>query len=335
MTDLSHLRHLTDSGGLYEHALFTSPRTEHGYCVDDVARALVLLCREPPSERAGDDLRARYLAFVLAAQTPDGRVRNRVGVDRIWSGEGTVEDCWGRALWALGEAVAHARGPADGTAALAAFTRGARWQSGWQRATAYAALGAAALLRAQPEQTTARTMLTDAVRRIGRPHNVGGWRWPEPRLTYGNAVVPEVLIAAGAALERGEVLDDGLVLLDWLLERESRDGHLSVTPVRGRGPEDTGPGFDQQPIEVAAIADACARAWDVTGERRWADGLDRAAAWFHGANDAGLSLLDPVSGGCCDGLHRAGRNENQGAESTIAMLSTFQQWQRVTALITR
>ncbi len=56
----------------------------------------------------------------------------------------------------------------------------------------------------------------------------------------------------------GRRSSDGLTLLRWLLGRETIDDHLSPTPVGGAGPDDPGPGFDQQPIEVAAIADACA-----------------------------------------------------------------------------
>jgi hypothetical protein len=116
-----------------------------------------------------------------------------------------------------------------------------------------------------------------------------------------------------------------LRLLGWLLDRETPYGHLSVAPVGGRGPSDVGPGFDQQPIEVAAIADACARAFTVTGEHRWLEGVWLAASWFLGDNDVGVPLFDPVSGGGCDGLERDGRNENQGAESTLAVISTLQQ----------
>jgi len=36
-----------------------------------------------------------------------------------------------------------------------------------------------------------------------------------------------------------------------------------------------------------------------------------------------------VSGGGHDGLEAGGRNENQGAESTLAMLSTLQQASRL------
>ena len=73
----THLRRLTDAGGLYEHALLDAPRPEHGYCVDDVARGLVVVCRDADTASANADLRALYLAFLLEAQVPDGRFRNR------------------------------------------------------------------------------------------------------------------------------------------------------------------------------------------------------------------------------------------------------------------
>src|SRR4030042_202523 len=42
--------------------------------------------------------------------------------------------------------------------------------------------------------------------------------------------------------------------------------------------------------------------------------------WFLGSNNLGISLYDPVTGGCCDGLHINRVNRNQGAESTISFL---------------
>jgi hypothetical protein len=98
-----------------------------------------------------------------------------------------------------------------------------------------------------------------------------------------------------------------------------------VGPAGARGPGEAGPAFDQQPIEVAALADACARAHRIAGHRRWAEGVELAAAWFLGANDTGVPMHDPVTGGGFDGLHHDRRNENQGAESTLALLATLQQ----------
>lgn len=321
----AQLRHLTDAGGVYEHARGTTPRPEHGYCVDDVARALVVVCRGG-AESA--DLIAPYLDFVLAAQAPDGRFRNRRQTDLTWSDQATVEDCWGRALWGVGAAFASAVDPGIRVAALAAFERGAEWRSPWSRAMSFAALGASEILRVLPSHAQALGLLAAAADRVGRLSYDDAWPWPEPRLTYANAVLPETLLAAGAALDEPTMVVDGLLLLGWLLDVQTREGHLSVVPVGGRGPGPTVARFDQQPIEVAALADACARAYELTGDRRWREGVELAAAWFLGFNDAETPLYDEVSGGGCDGLEREGRNENQGAESTLALISTLQQVHR-------
>jgi hypothetical protein len=143
-------------------------------------------------------------------------------------------------------------------------------------------------------------------------------------LSYANAALPEALIAAGQALERPDVTEDGLTLLRWLLDRETPDGHLSPTPVDGAGPGDGSPRFDQQPIEVAALADACARAHTITGDDAWRRGVDLAIAWFAGDNDCGAVMWDPVTSGGYDGLTATGPNLNQGAESTLALISTLQ-----------
>ncbi len=325
-----HLHRLSDESGLFEHAEFTRPRRSHGYCVDDVARGLLVVAREPRRSARLERLAAMYLQFLAAAQAADGSFHNRRGVDLRWEDEPAVEDWWGRALWGLGTAVAGI--PALADQALTLFDRGAGLRSPWSRSMAFAGLGAAEVLRVRPGHVAARLLLADAVAEIGSPEPSDAWRWPEIRLRYANASLAEVLIA-GSLLGDAKALDDGLTMLRWLVDVESVPGHLSVVPVHGWSLGEPRPAFDQQPIEVAALADACAVAYDVTGEDRWFDGVQLAAAWFLGANDAGISLIDPISGGGCDGLLVSGRNENQGAESTLALISTFQQAHRMVAAI--
>jgi hypothetical protein len=268
----------------------------------------------------------------LAAQEPDGRFHNRRQLDLTWSDEASVEDCWGRALWGLGTAVA--RAPHLREQALAGFDAGCVLRSPHRRAMAFAALGAAEVLAVLPKHAKARAMMTAVAIAVGRPGADKAWPWPEPRLSYANAVLPDALLAAGFALDSPSLKADGLRLLGWLLDEQTRDGHLSVVPAAGRGPGEQGPAFDQQPIEVAALADACARAYLIASRQRWADGSDMAATWFLGVNDSGTTMHDPTTGGGFDGLEPAGRNENQGAESTLALLSTLQQ-ARFLALIQR
>ena len=322
-----HLKRLTDDKGLFEHANGTIPRQSHGYCVDDASRALVVISRDPMTTKDPDlrGIRDIYLEFLLAAQNSDGRFHNRLGLGGSWQDQPSLEDCWGRALWGLGTYISSQTEVQSAQAALQAFTLGSNQRSPWLHSMAFAALGAIEVLKVIPDHPGSRSLLEDSILRIGRPRQSKSWPWPKNRLEYANAVFPEVLIAAGAVLRNSSLRDDGLHLLGWLLDLETYDGHLSVTPVGGRGRNDASPAFDQQPIEVAALADACATAYRVTGEKRWADGLELAVQWFLGINDANTPLYDPITGGCCDGLEPFGRNENQGAESTLSALSTLQQ----------
>lgn len=328
----AHLLSLSDEIGTFEHADYDVARRHHGYCTDDMARVLVVVVREPDPSPAVVALGATARRFLLAAQAADGTIRNRRVVGGDWSDLPGVEDCWGRALWAFGSMAHLGSTVADRARALAAFERTAVHRSPYTRSMAFAALGAAEVVVANPSNAAARGLLADAVAVIGRVPHDASWSWPEPRLTYANAVLAEALIAAGSSLGSVTALDDGLRMLAWLLAREtSPDGHCSPTPVGGAGPDDVSPRFDQQPIEVAAMADACARASAITSDDRWMQGLDAAIDWFAGANDAATTMWDPRTGGGYDGLRADGANLNQGTESTLALLSTLQHARRPVA----
>lgn len=319
-----HLLRMTDSRGTFEHAKHTEPRPEHGYCTDDMARVLVVAAREPNPSPEVQQLAEVSLLFLRRAQGVDGDYRNRMDHRGRWEDRPAVEDCWGRSLWGLGTAAARAEADWMRQWATMDFERAARRRSPWTRATAFAAIGAAELLAVAPAHREARALLTHAANRMAVCRDKGTWRWPEPRLSYANAVLPEAMIAAGSFLDRRDLLRQGLELLRWLLDHETRDGHLSVTPVGGSGPGTSRPAFDQQPIEVAALADACARAATLDDDSRWVEGVTVAAAWFLGDNDSACVMWDPGTGGGFDGLEPTGPNRNQGTESTLAVLSTLQ-----------
>ena len=322
-----HLRRLSDDVGLFEHAKLTTPRRAHGYCLDDVARGLVVTSRQPQPSLQVRELAQVYLGFVADAQHADGSFHNRRRKGLGWQDSSSFEDCWGRALWGLGTAVA--RLPELSGRAMALFDISVAGRSPWPRAMAFAALGAAEVLTVHPGHARAAALLADAAVTVGKPLEQGNWRWSEPRLHYANAALAEALLAAGDLLRNCTILADGLGMLHWLYETESRPTGLSVTPVGGWATGEPRPGFDQQPIEIAALADAFARALQITGDPVWREGVARCARWFLGENDAQTSLYDPISGGGCDGLERGGRNENEGAESTLALISTFQQAHRL------
>jgi hypothetical protein len=258
------------------------------------------------------------------AQAFSGACRNRMDSNGRWTDEPTTDDHWGRCIWGLGTAAAHSDVSIVRRLAVIQFERAAQERSTSPRAMAFATLGAAEFLAVDPEHPAARKLITDYAASIAAPNGDRSWPWPEPRLTYANAVLAEAMIAAGVALDDATLRQRGLDLLAWLIDYETGDGHLSPTPVGGRGPDDVRPGFDQQPIEAATLADACARAAAVDPGAIWPDSVHAAAAWFMGANDAAQLMWDPETGGGFDGLHADGVNRNQGAESTLAAISTLQ-----------
>jgi hypothetical protein len=320
--NFDHIERMSDRRGLFEHADRLARREQHGYCTDDNARLLIVTSREPDTG-AVHRLGRMALQFVLDAQAADGQCHNRMNDAGKWTDEPAVEDCWGRSVWGLGVTAAIHPKSSTRRSALVGFDKAVGQRSPWSRSMAFAALGAAEVLMIDQDHQPARALLADTLTTIG-PIPAGKWSWPEPRLRYANATLAEAVIAAGHALDRGAELDRGLEMLEWLLDLETPRGHLSVVGVGGRGPEDKSPMYDQQPIEVAAMADACWRAAEVTGDRSWLRGIAAASRWFTGANDNSMTMFDEVSGGGYDGLQPDSVNLNQGAESTLAFISTMQ-----------
>jgi hypothetical protein len=208
-------------------------------------------------------------------------------------------------------------------AALEQFESCAAFESQHLRPNAYATLGAAEIVMDNPRHQPALDLLNRASTQIAVAAR-SAVPWPEPRLTYDNARIAEALIAAGVALSDQRMTRIGLRLLEWLALNETRADRFSFTPVGGRTPGNRDPAFDQQPIEAWAMADACYRAWSLTGAAHWRRRVLQAAKWLVGANDGKATLYDAETGGTYDGLTRQGVNANQGAESTLAGIGALQ-----------
>jgi len=324
-----HLRRMTNGHGVWEHARYTTPRTAHGYCTDDNARALIVISRQPEPSPGLIPMAQVYLAFLEQAYLPDGGFHNRRKRDGTWQDEVGSDDSQGRALWALGSAANRGPTSAIRQAGLEWFVRSSEFDSPSPRSNAYAVLGAAEMVRAAPTHDAGWKTLERCAGRIPVLANGAGSPWPEKRLAYDNARIPEALLAAGAAIGDQFLLETGLRLLEWLVTNEVRAGHFSFTPVGGWAPGEPRPGFDQQPIEAAAMADACSRAFSLTADERWSDLVELAARSCLGHNDGAAVLYDAETGGCRDGLTPEGANLNQGAESTLSALATLQQAHRL------
>ncbi|MGC8633140.1 MAG: glycosyltransferase [Candidatus Limnocylindrales bacterium] len=328
----AHLQRLRTPLGIVQFAHGKLPDQAHGYCTDDVARALLVDLRHArlaPGAATSADLYGDLTFLWDAFDAGLGRFRNQRGADGQWLERIGSEDAHGRAIQALGETIARCedRWAVLDARGLFAAALPASLDFAWSRPRAYAILGCSAALADPASADRARTALEALVARLGssivRARTTDpGWPWPEPTCTYDNGVLPEALIAGGAALARPRVIELGLQLLGWLASAETAPtGHLRPIGNHGWWPRGGRPaGFDQQPIEAASLLFAAARAWEVTGSERWAELAERAFDWFLGANDLGLPLADPASGACHDGLGADGVNANAGAESTLVWL---------------
>jgi glycosyltransferase involved in cell wall biosynthesis len=324
---LEAVERMTDATGMIQHSNYAVPDRNHGYCVDDNCRALMLMHRiEGEHEDRADRLATVYGAFVQHAWNGElGRFRNFMGFDRQWLEAEGSEDSFGRSLWAIGATAAEARNPNMRRWALNLFDQVAphSLELGSPRTWAFALLGADAVLRQHRDHPVARQLIRDFGRRLLgtlRSERRDGWIWFEAVLAYDNARLPEALMRAGDILGDAAMVEEGLAALDWLDQRQT-NGHGQFRAVGsdsfGRRYAEPLP-FDQQPLEAWATVDAMMFAHQLTGQKRWLDAAWRAHGWYLGENDLNLPIATVSDGGCFDGLMSDRVNLNQGAESILA-----------------
>ncbi|HEV2818667.1 MAG TPA: hypothetical protein VGW40_15765 [Allosphingosinicella sp.] len=313
------IERLADATGIMQHSRHSVPDPDHGYCVDDNARALILMHRRTDlPDAVHDPWVAVFANFVGRAWNPErGRFRNFMSFEGAWLEEEGSDDSSGRALWSLGATAAEARGPALRAWGAQLFEEAAGPMLGVRspRAMAFCMLGATAAgngdIALEFAHRLARLVSTQA-----RP----GWTWFEPVLAYDNCRLPEALLRAGLMLQRNDLIDIGLETLAWIAAKQTAPaGHFRAVGSESFGRAYGEPArFDQQPLEAQATVEACAAAFAATGDAGWIARARTAFAWFHGANDGGVALCDPASGECYDGLTPTGANLNRGAESVLA-----------------
>jgi hypothetical protein len=336
---------MTDGTGMFQHAVFSVPNYNEGYTTDDNARALIVSVQLEEFKGLSTDQRLltriqelgnRYLAFLWHAFNPEqNRFRNFMSYDRRWLEEVGSEDSHGRALWALGIAVARSKRESfqgmAGRLFEAALPAIADFIS--PRAWAFSLLGIQNYLRRYPGDRAVLTMQNTLIERIVkqfRENRSPDWPWLEDMVTYCNPVLPQVLLRYGQSNNDPQAVNIALESLTWLIKiQQSEKGW--VMPIGNRGFYRRGGPisyFDQQPVEVYSLVSACLDAYRVTKDPAWYDHATYAFEWFFGRNALGVSVYDKVTGGCRDGLHIDRLNENQGAESTLSFIQSLLEMQQ-------
>lgn len=331
--DLSHLRALTDDTGLFEFAAGLVPDRENGYCTEDVARALAAVLSYNRQVKPGDETAAAlakiYMSYLARAQMKNGTFYHRMDYKQQSRGTAT-EDSYGRALWGLGFAAAYPADNAMGIAAGGMFKKALprAKKLKWPRSMAYSMLGLHYYLARFPEDPGARALmktLADRLVRMYQKKSSEDWPWFEPVLTYDNAKMPQALFFAYADLKSPQYLDTAVKTLDFLIKVNFPQGDmLRIVGNKGWYPKGGKPAlYDQQPTDAAAMVEACAAAYRVTGLKTYQEKALKSFEWFLGNNIRGTLIYDAASGGSRDGLKESGANNNEGAESSIAVVNAL------------
>lgn len=331
---LDHLYNLTDDLGIFQHAIFTIPNYQEGYTTDDNARALmVAILLEKVGNKQATELATRYLAFTWHAfNVNTRRFRNFMDFQRNWLEEKGSEDSHGRALWALGVVIGHSNTLTLQHMAGRMFQQSllSILETTSPRAWAFTLLGIHEYLQLFAGDSRVRQVQEELAGRLlslYKDNHRVGWSWFEDKLTYCNAVLSHALLLCGQSLANTEMQAAGLESLAWLAELQHADTEgKHFVPIGSNGFYPRGgvrAHFDQQPVEAQAMISACLAAHRITTEKIWNTEARRAFEWFLGRNDLHLSVYDPTTGGCRDGLHPDRPNENQGAESTLAFLQSL------------
>lgn len=333
---LDHLKCLTDSTGIFQHASYSLPNFHEGYCTDDNARALLLTVMIEETGNDSPEVRAlacSYAAYLNYAFNPAiGRFHNFMSFDRRWLDEVGSDDSHGRALWALGACVGRSKRRNLQHWAAQLFERALPAVEGTTspRTWAFALVAIHEYFRRLSGDrlvSQLRHILSERLMDLYRHNSTPEWPWFEDSLTYANGRLSHALILCGRWGNSPEAAEIGVNSLKWLIEvQTSPAGHFRPIGSEGfyvRG--STRAHYDQQPIEAYTMICACIEAHAYTGEDWWLAQARNVFEWFLGKNDLGQPLYNPSTGGCCDALHVDRINLNQGAESTLAFLLSLQE----------
>lgn len=324
-----HIFRMTDSTGMLQHAKYGVPDPTHGYTADDNARALIMAAMlfEAANNNRYLDLAFRYLGFLLYARN-GAWFRNYMDYDRHFKEDRGSQDCFGRCIWALGFTASRQRLPV-GIRQAAEFllqqTIAGCDELTASRSQAYALIGLHHWNDGQSRDLLLK--LASDLSSTYRYTSGKDWKWFDERLTYCNAVMPWAMLSAYEATQEKRYQDIGFESLDFLLSVTFKNNLFQPVGCNGwflKG--QTAARFDEQPVEACETLLACLKAYDLSGKDIYRNRARQCLEWYTGQNSQGISLIDPDTGGCMDGLTPHGPNRNEGAESLVSWMIAFLAW---------
>lgn len=328
---LDHVQRMTDDTGIIQHAKYGIPNLKEGYCLDDNARALlmVLMAYKRNKHPLALKLSPTYLSYINYMQNPDGTFRNFLSFNRNFLDEVGSEDSFGRTIWSLGYLLGNA--PNDAyyqTGREIFFDAAANFVKLKSiRSIANTLVGVCYYLKSNPSDEGMIDIARQLAGRLMKDYELNrseGWHWFESLLAYDNAFLPLALLHAAEFLNDEKVNDIAMESMAFLSDITLSNGYLSIVGNETWFKKDEeNSQFAQQPLDALAMVLMFHQAFRLTKDKAFVTKLYTCFMWFLGENDLRISLYDFQTKGCCDGLERYGVNRNQGAESTLAYLVSY------------
>ncbi|HUX95720.1 MAG TPA: glycosyltransferase family 4 protein [Bacteroidales bacterium] len=325
---LVHITRLTDDTGIIQHAKFGIPNLKEGYCLDDNARALlmVLMAYRQKKDMLALKLTPIYLSYIHYMQNKDGTFRNFLSFNRQYLDEVGSEDSFGRTIWALGYLIANA--PNDSYFQTGKFifldASGNFKKLQSIRGIANTMIGISYYLRSNPSDDSMTEILRSLTIKLIKHYEENStpdWRWFESLLAYDNGILPLALLHSAGIIKDRKVTEVALETMNFLTKITLKDDYLSIIGNEKWYKKDGERSiYAQQPIDALAMVLMYRQAFHLTKNKEYLNKLFSCFMWFLGENDLRMSLFDFETTGCCDGFESYGVNRNQGAESSLAYL---------------
>jgi len=194
---------MTDDTGIIQHAQFGIPNLKEGYCMDDNARALLMVImdyRQMKKQRALE-LSTIYLSYIHYMQNPNGTFRNFLSFSRNFLDEVGSEDSFGRTIWALGFLLGNAPNNAFYQAGQQIFFNAAPNFEKLKsiRSIANTIIGICYYLKSAPADENMIEKLRYLVNILLKHYDENSspdWQWFEQLLSYDNGILPLALLHA-------------------------------------------------------------------------------------------------------------------------------------------
>jgi len=328
-------------------------------CVDDVARAIVLLCKCENDNGAYLDKMAEFL---VSMQSENGYFHNFIwhdgSINKTYKTSVAVPDWWSwRAFWALEEYAALNNSNAQRveqacellvrniyrdildidpiTLEISGFTvpswlpyKTAADQAGvliLGLEKYYLRTGDAQALVLM-DQLAEGLIMMQAGDSLHFPYGAF-LSWNNLWHAYGN-MQSYALLRASDVLDRPDILEKALLELDhfypWLVEQ----GFMNYFLLLKKNDTITiteSSRFPQIAYGIRPMIYACTEAYRLTGKSYYKDLAAEIADWLTDTSLRGFSMFDPGTGRCYDGIiNQQEVNMNSGAESTIEALLSLQ-----------